>query len=82
MKGWTGWALLVLIIALIDILAPENETLSEALWRAKKRYPAFVFWAVLATAVHLLAGDHPSMRRIDVFKLIGVSRKAIRKATS
>jgi hypothetical protein len=78
LRGWHGWAAVTLVVATVDALAPEGQTMSEALYRARQKHPYLVVWLVTTTAVHLLAGDHPSMARIDVFKLFGVGRRRLR----
>lgn len=80
LSGDHGWLILALLVIAVDLSARESETLSEALWRYRKKHPVVGTIAVLATALHLLAGDHPCFRRVDVFKLIGISRRAIKGA--
>lgn len=79
LRGWHGWAAVTLVVAAVDALAPEGQTMSEAMYRARKRHPRLVAWIVLATAVHLLAGDHPSMARIDVFKVFPFASRGLQK---
>ena len=80
LSGDHGWLILALLVIAVDLSARESETLSEALWRYRKRHPALAHFVVLATALHLLAGDHPEFRKFDVFKLIGLSRRIVKGA--
>lgn len=79
MTGKSAWIVLAATVIALDALAPEGETLSEATYRARKKYPILVWAAVGATALHLLAGDHPDLSRADVYKLFALGVRAPRK---
>jgi plasmid stabilization system protein ParE len=69
LKGAHGWLIVLGAVAAIDLLAQEGQTLSEALHAGRRRHPVIVTTAVLATAFHLLLGDHPTLGRFDSFRL-------------
>jgi hypothetical protein len=69
-KGKTGWALLIGLVALIDFTAKPGETLSEALYRARHKHPFLVTGAIAVTVYHFMAGDHKSLSRYDTYKLL------------
>jgi len=82
MKGRYGWLALAALVVLVDMLADDGETLSEAAYRARQQAPILVWFAIIATAFHLLFGDHPRLSRVDTYKIparaIRHPRKALR----
>jgi hypothetical protein len=71
MSGERSWLLVLAGVIAIDAFAPEGQTLSEAVHRLKARHPALVWAAVIATGIHFLAGDHPQISRVDVYRALG-----------
>lgn len=76
LTGEQGWVLLFGLVLAIDFTAQPEQTLSEALHRAKRRHPILVWFAVVATAYHFLVGDHTTLSRYDTYR---VPARAVRR---
>ena len=79
MRGAYGWIVVAAIIVLIDLIAPDDETLSATCWRALKRQPATVVVLVSVTALHLLLGHHPRYSKIDIYRALEEGRHHVRR---
>ncbi|WP_063042193.1 DUF7427 family protein [Nocardia grenadensis] len=78
MKGEHGCLLILAAVIAIDLGAAEEETLTDAIHRLKARHPLIVWTAVMATALHFLAGDHPTLSRYDAYRALGWARQRTR----
>ncbi len=75
LKGHESWLILLGVITIIDLTAPESHTLSEAAHRAMARHPELTALAIIVTAAHLMAGHHRHYSRVDPFKVVSLVRK-------
>lgn len=75
LKGSHGWLVVALVVSVIDLLAVQDETLSDAAHRAIKRHPVIVGSLVGSTAAHLALGHHKHWHRVDPYCLVGWIRK-------
>ena len=75
LRGHHGWLIVLGVITIIDLTAPEQETLSHAAQRAMTRRPLTTSGVVVLTAAHLIAGHHRHYSRVDPFKVVGLVRR-------
>lgn len=69
MTGEQGWLLLLALVVAIDLTAAEDQTLSDAVHRARRRYPPLIWLGIAVTVYHFLAGDHATLGRYDTYRL-------------
>lgn len=74
-KGEHSWLILFLVVAVLDLLARDQQTLSHATQRSMEKHPFFTTAVVVVTSVHLVFGHTRHYSRVDPFRAVGYLRK-------